>query len=185
MPKLYFRYGCMGSNKSANLLMVAYNYEQQNKSVYTIKPKIDTRYTDMIYSRTKLSRKALCILGPNDIIDERMNFGDCVLVDECQFLSGKQIDQLRKISLNVPVICYGLRTDYRGQCFDGSKRLLEIADSIEEIKTTCVNCNHKAIINAKYSSNGGIKTVIKNGTSNPEIGSEEKYQPMCFSCWMN
>lgn len=191
MPKLYFRYGTMNSSKTANLLMVAHNYESQGKKVILIKPEIDSRYgTDIIKSRANLERKADRVINSRtDLIahgtewwDKNQN-SDCILVDECQFLTVKQIEQLRDISTYTPVICYGLRTDYRSILFPASKRLMELADSIEEVKTTCVKCNRKAIINAKYINSDGKKSIVKSGSDKPDIGAEEKYQAMCWKCW--
>ena len=107
----------------------------------------------------------------------------CILVDECQFLTKDQIDQLRELTHFYPVICYGLRTDYKLNLFAGSKRLMEIADSIEEIKTTCNFCYKKAIINMKFILENGIKISCREGSSEPDIGCEEKYIPVCWICW--
>ena len=181
MPKLYFRYGTMNSSKTMNLLMVAHNYEQQGIKVILIKPLIDSRFEEKyITSRTGFKKKADIVLGKDDRI--LMSYGEdigCVLVDEVQFLSEDQIDELRVLSLKTPVICYGLRTDYRSFLFPGAKRLMELADSIEEIKTICMYCSKKSIINMKHSN--GI--VIKYGDGSPDIGCEEKYLPVCWSCW--
>ena len=107
----------------------------------------------------------------------------CILVDESQFLCEKHVEQLRYLTRYLPVICYGLKTDYRTKLFTGSKRILELADSIEEIKTICVDCGKKSIINAKFFSDEGKKTIIKNGDDAIDIGYEEKYQSMCWNCW--
>lgn len=186
MPKLYFRYGAMNSSKTANLLMVAHNYRSQGKSVILIKPKIDTRFgQDIIASRAIEGIKA------DLVIDE--NFSDftpyiktnCFLVDESQFLSEININALRDVTRYVPVICYGLRTDYRSKLFPGSKRLMEIADSIEEMKTTCISCDRKAIINAKthLSFMGTEIVALTEGSPVIDLGAEDKYQPMCYFCW--
>lgn len=179
MPKLYFRYGTMNSSKTMNLLMVSHNYEQQGKKVIVIKPEIDTRFgANNIKSRTGIQRDADIIVGENDNIIIERDVA-CVLVDESQFLHPDQIDQLRRISMYVPVICYGLRTDYRSKLFPGSKRLMELADSIEEIKTTCVKCPKKSIINMKCIDG----RVIKTGNGDPDLGCDEKYLPVCWKCW--
>jgi len=183
MPKLYFRYGTMNSSKTANLLMVSHNYKSQGKKVILIKPKIDTRFdTNIIKSRAGFQDNCDILLDKNDNLLTYSNmFTDtnCILVDEAQFLTSDHVEQLRELTNVTPVICYGLRTDYMSNLFSGSKRLMELADSIEEIKTTCINCNKKATINAKFINN----EIIYFGSSEPDIGAEEKYKAMCWSCW--
>lgn len=185
--KLYFRYGCMGSSKTSNLLMVAHNYQSQLKKVCLLKPSIDTRYnSSKIVSRIEGIEKDVDILINDDTdllseIDTTNLY--CILVDEAQFLLDKHIEQLRALTKLVPVICYGLRTDFTGHLFTGSKRLLELADTIEEIKTICTVCNRKAIINAKYHINNNTKNIIKNGDCIIDIGDEDKYIPLCWICW--
>ena len=187
MPKLYFRYGTMSSSKTMNMLMVAHNYEQQNKKVILIKPSIDTRFgTNVIKSRTGIEKKANYVVKDSDNIIELLKLTDdisCMIVDEAQFFTTEHIDQLRKLTYFFPIICYGLRTDYKLQLFPGSKRLMELADNIEEIKTICQFCNNKAIINMKYIEKDGEKKAVKYGSSDPDIGCEEKYIPVCWSCW--
>ena len=187
MPKLYFRYGAMNSSKTANLLMVSHNYRSQGKTVILIKPAIDTRFgTDTINSRTGLSERVHVFVDINtNLSNLNIKDVDCILVDECQFLCPEHIDQLRQLSLQVPVICYGLRTDYRAKLFPGSQRLLELADNIEEIKTICVKCNKKAIINAKFIKQNNEIIIIKDGSELPDLGDEDKYQPMCWKCYSN
>jgi thymidine kinase len=183
MPKLYFRYGAMNSSKTANLLMVAYNYRSQGKSVILIKPNIDNRVNILdISSRMGINMKA-DIIASSETDLSQIKDTDCILVDECQFLTPLQIEQLRTLTVSIPVICYGLRTDYRTILFPGSKRLMELADNIEEVKTICVLCNNKAIINAKFSLKNNKKYILKKGSSEPDIGAEEKYQSMCWFCW--
>jgi len=182
MAKLYFRYGTVGSAKTLNLLAVAHNYEQQGKRALLMKPGLDDRFgRDNVRSRAGLERKADVLLTHDTVFDRGIFEGvDCVLVDEAQFLSDSVIEQLRAITndLNVPVICYGLRSDFRTRLFEGSKRLLELADRIEEIKTTCAYCNKKGIINLKLVD--GKPTV--DGPS-IELGTEEKYLPVCYRCY--
>lgn len=189
MPKLYFRYGTMNSSKTANLLMVAHNYKSQGKKVVLVKPDIDTRTNvNVIASRAGMSMFADVVATPEtELINiHEIYNSDCVLVDECQFLTPKQIEQLREISLLVPVICYGLRSDYKTYLFPGSKRLMELADNIEEVKMICIECGKKSLINAKFSLNErGEKIIVREGSSEPDIGAEEKYQPMCWSCFCN
>ena len=187
MPKLYFRYGTMNSSKTANLLMVAHNYRKQNKKVITIKPVIDNRFGEKkIVSRAGMSVDADHVIHKNTVITNTIDTKNvsCILVDECQFLTKQQIDELRLLTINTPVICYGLRTDYMSVLFEGSRRLMEIADTIEEIKTICVYCNKKAIINSKFciDTNGDI-SFIKTGSPTPEIGGEELYKAICWFCW--
>jgi len=187
MPKLYFRHGTMNSSKTANLLMVAHNYRAQGKNVILMKPSIDNRFGEnVISSRAVQGMEADIIIDPKDSVFYIDHNVQCILVDEAQFLSGNNVDGLRELTRFVPVICYGLRTDYRSKLFSGSKRLLELADSIEEIKTICVKCNNKAIINAKfYYSEDDRKIILKNGDGAVELGAEERYQPMCWYCWQD
>jgi thymidine kinase len=183
--KLYFRYGAMGSSKSANLIMTAYNYKVQGKKIMILKPGVDTRdEKNSIVSRTGMKQEIDLLTYNFTYIPQYIPIDlDCVLVDECQFLEVEQIDQLRYITKYCPVICYGLRTDYSSKLFPSSQRLMEIADNIEEIKTTCVYCNKKAIINAKYKIDGDVKIIIKSGSANIDIGGDDKYQAMCWNCW--
>lgn len=185
MPKLYFRYGTMNSSKTANLLMVSHNYKSQNKNVILIKPSIDTRFgINTINSRVGISEIVDISVDINsNLLELNIEGIDCILVDECQFLYTEHVDQLRILAQYVPVMCYGLRTDYRSKLFPGSQRLMELSDSIEEIKTTCVNCNKKAIINAKFRKDEDKIVILKEGSDLPELGDEDKYQAMCFGCW--
>ncbi|MDJ0835661.1 MAG: thymidine kinase [Acidobacteriota bacterium] len=182
MAKLYFRYGTVGSAKTLNLLAVAHNYTQQGKRVLLIKPELDVRWDkQQIRSRAGLERKADLLVRPDTVLDEADFEGiDCVLVDEAQFLSTGVIDQLRALTTQrkVPVICYGLRTDFRTQLFPGSERLMAMADSIEEVKTTCAFCNKKAIFNLKFLN--GEPTLAGPSI---DLGAEEKYLPACYRCY--
>ena len=194
MPKLYFRYGAMNSSKTANLLMVAHNYRSQGKNILLMKPSIDTRFGEsVIASRAVGGMNADIVIFPDTNIITSIEFGvlgglipadiHCVLVDEAQFLSEKNVEELRRMTDHFPVICYGLRSDYRTRLFTGAKRLMELADTIEEVKTTCVQCDRKAIINAKFNQDGETKVIIREGSSKPDLGAEEKYQAMCWKCW--
>ena len=182
MAKLYFRHGTVGSAKTLNLLAVAHNYRQQGKKILLMKPDLDTRFgKERIKSRAGLEMQADAL-----ITDERSLRGcdytgvSCILVDEAQFLSGKVIEELRHIALDfdIPILCYGLRTDFKSHLFEGSMRLMELADSIEEVKATCYFCNKKSIMNLKYVN--GIAT--SEGPS-VELGAEEKYLPACSRCY--
>jgi thymidine kinase len=182
MAKLYFRHGTMSSAKTLNLLAVAHNYRSQGKRVLLLKPRIDTRFSpDAIVSRAGLEASADVVVEPDTIlpIDLFANL-DCVLVDEAQFLSPQLVDQLRAATLthNVPVICYGLRTDFRTRLFPGTQRLLELADSIEEVKVTCQFCNRKAVYNLRFV-NG--KATMRG--EQVQLGADESYAPSCFHCY--
>lgn len=185
MAKLYFRYGAVGSAKTLNLLAVAHNYRQQNKRVLILKPALDTRFGEkQVRSRAGLEQEADILLVDGQRMDEsRVTGVDCLLVDEAQFLSTDLVGQLRVIATkqNIPVICYGLRTDYKRFLFPGSKRLLELADSIEEVKTTCYFCNRKAIYNLKMVSGRAVGPDDDGPVV--DLGCEEKYLPACASCY--
>lgn len=202
MAKLYFRYGAVGSAKTLNLLAVAHNYRQQEKRILILKPALDTRFgANRVRSRAGLEQEADIVLAAGEQINEsRLPGIDCLLVDECQFLDPQAIEQLRRITtdFNVPVICYGLRTDFRRRLFPGSQRLLELADAIEEVKTTCAFCNKKAIYNLKMVGGravggadsdavGGASSNdpddLKNLESVVDLGCEEKYLPTCAGCY--
>lgn len=183
MAKLYFKYGAMGSSKSANALITKFNYEERGMRVWLIKPSTDTRDgAGIIASRIGLSAKADIISHEESIIAllDKMSGIDVIITDECQFFTPEQIDELREIVnfRNIPVLCFGLRTDFMTHLFPGSRRLLEIADSITEIKTIC-SCGAKAIVNARIDSKGH---VITSG-SQVFIGGNDSYVAMCHKCW--
>lgn len=204
MSKLYFKFGAMGSSKTANALMTRFNYLEKNHSVWLIKPQTDTRddYADekgnivtVVKSRIGLSAPANIIKDTDDItllfktavadivVNEELvktQKIDVIICDECQFFTEEQIDQLKLIAedKDIPVICFGLRSDFRTKLFPGSKRLFEIADSITEVKSIC-ECGKKAIVNARFDSNGNIVT----DGAQVDIGGNEKYKSMCWSCW--
>lgn len=183
MAKLYFRYGAVSSAKTLNLLAVAYNYRQQAKRVIIIKPAFDDRFgLEMVQSRAGLMQVADIVVSESDTHIDIQSFLPlhCILVDELQFLTVPIVQQLRDIASfqNIPVICYGLRTDFRGHLFPATKRLLELADTIEEIKTTCAYCNRKAIMNLKFFNN---KPTMEGPSA--ELGAEEKYLPTCYHCY--
>jgi thymidine kinase len=182
MAKLYFRYGTVGSAKTLNLLAVAHNYRQQGKEVILITPAMDVRFgKGQIKSRAGLEMSADILVNEDtNLLELAVENIQCILVDEAQFLSAVHIEQLRQITLekNVPVICYGLRSDFRTHLFEGSKRLMEIADSIEEVKATCHFCNKKSVVNLKHV--GGVATVEG---PNIQLGAEELFYPACFRCY--
>ena len=190
MRGLHFKFGTMNSSKTANLLMLAHSYKNQNKKILLVKPSIDTRYNkDIIFSRAfKEGIKADLIINEEDsklsIDYSSLSTLSCILIDEAQFLSRNIILDLKNISTFVPVICYGLRTDYKGNLFEGSKALFELADDIEQIKSICSFCDNIAIINSKfYISKEGKKVFIYEGSDNVDLGNEDKYQAVCWSCW--
>lgn len=182
MAKLYFRHGTVGSAKTLNLLAVAHNYRQQGKKILLMKPSFDTRFgKECIKSRAGLEQEADLLIHPEtNLLSLDYTNVSCVLVDEAQFLAEKTIEELRKITLDwdLPIICYGLRTDFKSRLFEGSRRLMELADSIEEVKATCHYCNRKSIMNLKYV-NG--KAIAKGPSV--ELGAEEKYLPACYNCY--
>ena len=154
MAKLYFRYGSVGSAKTLNLLAVAHNYRQQGKKVLLVKPDFDTRFgRERIKSRAGLEMQADILIKNEESLRGIDYTGiSCILVDEAQFLSASVIEELRAITLtwDLPILCYGLRTDFKTRLFEGSARLMELADSIEEVKATCHYCNRKSIVNLKH-----------------------------------
>lgn len=188
MNKLYFIMGPMNAGKSLHLLAKAHNFEERNIPFMLLKPKIDNRDgVNVIHSRALGSKECLSVDIKTNILkfikDEIINsrkYYKWVLVDESQFLTKEQVDQLSDVvdKLGINVICYGLRSDFRGELFEGSKRLFEIADSIEELKCSC-ECGNKALINARFDENGNI---IING-SQIEIGGNDKYISMCRKCY--
>lgn len=183
MAKLYFRYGTVNSAKTLNLLAVAHNYRQQGKRALIVKPALDTRWgKEWITSRAGPKMPADLVLHDSDVIDQDAVEGvSCVLADEAQFFSLFVIEQLAYLAHRnprVPVICYGLRTDFKTKLFPAAARLLELADTIEEVKTTCQYCDKKAIFNLKFVN--GLPTRIGPSV---ELGAEETYAPACAACY--
>lgn len=177
MAKLYFRYGAMGSSKTANALMVDNNYHERGKRALLVKPKADSRDGDyVIRSRMGLEKEGIFLEELVEMADEEIRTYDCVIVDEAQFAVKSQIEFLVHIvdELGVPVICYGLRTDFRRELFEGSMWLLAWADKIEEIKTVCW-CGKAATCNARIGENG---TMIRDGEQ-IVMGSDDKYTALC------
>ena len=185
MAKLYFKYGAMGSSKTAQALITKFNYEERGMRVWLIKPATDTRDGyDVIRSRIGLEQKCEVIGKDTDIYElyrKAHSDVDAIIADECQFLSPLQIDQCRRIvdECSVPVMCFGLRTDFLTHTFPGSARLFEIADSISEIKTIC-DCGSKATVNARISDDGKIVTSGEQVC----LGGNDRYLAMCHKCWM-
>ncbi|MBO5836259.1 MAG: thymidine kinase [Oscillospiraceae bacterium] len=196
MAKLYFKFGAMASSKTANALMTKFNYEEKGNRVWLIKPDLDTRddYVDaqgkvvsVVKSRIGLSAVADVIGQQEDLLArfeavQKAAPVDVIICDECQFLTGKQVDQMKYIAeyCNTPVLCFGLRADFQTKLFNGSKRLFELADSITEIKSVC-RCGKKAIVNARLNDQG---RVVVEGEQ-IFIGGNDKYEGMCWGCWQN
>lgn len=183
MAKLYFKYGAMGSSKSAQALITKFNYEEKGMTVWLIKPGTDTRDgADIIQSRIGLRQTAQIIFPEDDIISKYHEAGDhdVIISDESQFLTPRQIDDLRRIvdEMNIPVLCFGLRTDFLTHFFPGSQRLMELADSITEIKTIC-ECGRKATVNARFDDEGRIITKGDQVV----LGGNDRYTAMCHKCW--
>lgn len=183
MAKLYFKYGAMGSSKSAQALITKFNYEELGMSVWLIKPSIDDRDgADIVRSRIGLQAVARVITPDESIREAYKQAGrhDVIIADESQFFTPEQIDELRDMvdDENLPVLCFGLRTDFLTHCFPGSQRLLELADSITEIKTVCA-CGKKATVNARIDEHGHIVTE----GSQVFLGGNDSYVAMCHRCW--
>ena len=186
MAKFHFRYGAMNAGKSTILLQTAYNYEEKGKKVVILKPSVDTKGDEKIVSRIGIERKVDYLIGDNDSIISKL--GDnissfsCILVDEAQFLKRKQVDELFYISkmMDIPVIAFGLRTDFKSNGFEGSIRLLELADALEEMPTIC-RCGRKARFNArkvdgKFTFDGDSIVIDDN--------SNVKYESLCGTCYI-
>ena len=186
MAKLYFKYGAMGSSKTAQALITKYNYEENDLSVWLLKPSADTRDgKSILRSRIGLEAEVEIVPPETDILElfrsTRLGKCDVIIVDECQFLTQEQIDQLRAIvdEHNIPVMCFGLRTDFQTKLFPGSLRLMEVADTIQEIKTIC-DCGAKATENARIDSTGHI---ITHGAQ-VVLGGNDSYIAMCHKCYV-
>ena len=185
MAKLYFKYGAMGSSKTAQALITKYNYEENDLKVWLIKPSADIRDgAEILRSRIGLEAQVEVIPPDVDIyarfLGGKARRSDVIIVDECQFLTEKQIDQLRAIvdEHNIPVMCFGLRTDFQTRLFPGSRRLMEIADTIQEIKTIC-DCGAKATVNARV--NDGY--IVTEGAQ-VVLGGNDSYIAMCHKCYI-
>ncbi len=185
MAKLYFKYGVMGSSKTAQALITKFNYEERGMNVWLIKPHIDNRDGEgILRSRIGLEAKAYELPADEDVyqiylgLKQKVNV---IIIDECQFLSEVHVNQLAMIVIehDIPVLCFGLRSDFRTKMFPGSKRLLEIADSITEIKTIC-SCGKKATVNVRKDKDGRIITEGEQIV----IGGNDTYTAMCYQCFI-
>ena len=183
MAKLYFKYGAMGSSKSAQALITKFNYEELGMTVWLIKPSTDTRDgADLIRSRIGLEAHAQVITPEQSIVKAYREAGrhDVIIADEAQFFTPEQIDDLRTLvdEDDLPVLCFGLRTDFLTHFFPGARRLMELADSLTEIKTVCA-CGRKATVNARIDGNGRIVTQ----GDQVFLGGNDSYIAMCHQCW--
>lgn len=184
MAKLYFKYGAMGSSKTAQALITKFNYEERGMKVWLLKPAIDDRDgRENVKSRVGLMAKSTAVEKDESVFEKFLPSRtdvDVIIADECQFFTESQIDDLRKIvdDYDIPVLCFGLRTDFLSRLFEGSRRLFEVADSIAEIKTIC-ECGSKATVNARLDGN---LNVVTEG-SQVMIGGNESYIAMCHKCW--
>ena len=176
MAKLYFRYGAMGSSKTANALMVAYNYKERGKRVLLAKPKLDTREMGVLHSRIGLEQPCIYVEELVEMPLEKLDSYDCVIVDEAQFCKKEDVEFFTYLvdKLDIPVICYGLRTDFQMNLFEGSMWLLAWADKIEELKTVCW-CGSGARCNARIDSSGNM---VSSGEQ-VELGANERYISLC------
>ena len=186
MAKLYFKFGAMGSSKTAQALITKYNYEENDMKVWLIKPSADDRDgANIIKSRIGLKSECEIITPKTDVYQlfaqTRKDRCNVIIADECQFMTPEQIQQLRAIvdDYNVPVICFGLRTDFQTKLFPGSMRLMELADKIQEIKTMC-DCGSKATVNARIDGNGYIVTEGEQVF----LGGNDAYIAMCHRCYI-
>ena len=186
MAKLYFKYGAMGSSKTAQALITKFNYEERGMRVWLIKPALDTRDgASVIRSRIGLEAECFPVSRDADLLSlyrENSTAYDVIIADECQFFTEAQVDALRTIvsDYGIPVLCFGLRTDFLCHLFEGSRRLFEVADSIAEIKTIC-SCGSKATVNARLDGN---MQVVTEGAQ-VMLGGNDCYIAMCHKCWQD
>ena len=199
MAKLYFRYGAMNSGKSTGLLQAAYNYEERGQRVLLAKPSVDTKGDREIVSRLGVTRSVDVVFAPHDDVrhavadagatdpesdrlDGMVRPVSCVLVDEAQFLTPRQVDDLLRVAVfdEVPVLAYGIRTDFRTEAFPGSARLLEVAHSLEELKTIC-RCGRKAVFNARKVDG----RFVFDGSQVAIDGVDVTYESLCANCYLS
>ena len=190
MSKLYFKYGAMGCSKTASALMCKFNYEERGFNVLLLKPIIDIRDIENgeIVVKSRIGLSCHCIVFNKDqnlkeifAYQCKTKKYDIIVVDECQFCTEKQIEQLKELSIDVTVLCYGLLTDFKTKLFEGSKRLVELADSLQELKSVCT-CGKKANVNARII-NGKIST--DGDTVAIEHQNNVSYEAMCYDCYIN
>ena len=192
MSKLFFRYGAMNSGKSTAMLQVAHNYEERDQSVVLVKSSVDTKGDDQIVSRLGVTRGADLLLSPGQdlraalkaLSTQRSDLSDgvaCVLIDEAQFLTPEQVDQALAIAVldEIPVVAFGIRTDFRTKAFPGSQRLMEVAHSLQEMKTIC-RCGNKAVFNARLGEHG----IIREGDQVMIDGEAARYEALCARCYL-
>lgn len=185
MAKLYFKFGAMGCSKTAQALITKFNYEERGMKVLLLKPSVDVRDgAEIVKSRIGLTAKAVVVNDKEDLYkeyEEKYRDRDVIIVDECQFLTPEQVDELGQIVIdfNVPVLCFGLRTDFLTHLFPGSRRHFEIAESITEIKSVC-KCGAKATVNARLDDDGN---VVYSGEQ-VCLGGNDRYVAMCRKCWL-
>ena len=192
MSKLFFRYGAMNSGKSTAMLQVAHNYEERDQSVVLVKSSVDTKGDDQIVSRLGVTRRADLLLSPGQdlrgalkaLSTQRSDLSDgvaCVLIDEAQFLTPEQVDQALAIAVldEIPVVAFGIRTDFRTKAFPGSQRLMEVAHSLQEMKTIC-RCGNKAVFNARLGEHG----IIREGEQVMIDGEAARYEALCARCYL-
>lgn len=191
MAKLYFRYGAMNSGKSTAVLQVAHNYEERGMKVLIVKPTIDTKGNDQISTRIGIGRPVDVLLNPDDTLNlavtkqspnKKVEDYDCIITDEAQFFTESQIEEFFNIAVkqNIPVICYGIRTDFQRNLFPGSKRLFELAHSLEELKTIC-RCGKKAIFNARKIND---KFVFEGDQVAIDGSDKVSYESLCGNCYI-
>jgi thymidine kinase len=189
MSKLFFRYGAMNSGKSTAMLQVAHNYEERDQRVVLVKSSVDTKGNDQIVSRLGVTRTADILLSPGQDLRAALHERDtecgqdiaCVLIDEAQFLTPEQVDQALAIAVldGIPVVAFGIRTDFRTRAFPGSQRLMEVAHSLQEMKTIC-RCGSKAIFNARLGEQG----IIREGDQVMIDGELARYEALCARCYL-
>lgn len=183
MAKMYFRFGSMNCGKTTALLQVAHNYEEKGMKILIVKSSIDKKGDTSIVSRLGISRVVDILVPPNESIFSNTNLDNisCILVDEVQFMTSKQIKELWIVSKlkDIPVICYGLKTNFKGELFEGSKAVLEVADELEELSTIC-KCGNKARFNARVVNN----KFTYNGDEVAIDGIDASYEPLCGNCYI-
>ena len=189
MSKLFFRYGAMNSGKSTAMLQVAHNYEERDQRVVLVKSSVDTKGNDQIVSRLGVTRTADILLSPGQDLRAALHERDtesgqdiaCVLIDEAQFLTPEQVDQALAVAVldGIPVVAFGIRTDFRTRAFPGSQRLMEVAHTLQEMKTIC-RCGSKAVFNARLGEQG----IIREGDQVMIDGEQARYEALCARCYL-